>query len=98
MSEGSRDFVPRKKAMRSLSDTLQDTRRWTVVMVVVALVGVLWIWATAVSPASTTGGLIPSPREGFLAPDFTLQTIDGEEMTLSDLRGKVVIVNLWASW
>ncbi|MCH7566813.1 MAG: TlpA family protein disulfide reductase [Nitrospirae bacterium] len=48
--------------------------------------------------AATTGGAIPSPREGFLAPDFTLETLQGETVTLSDLRGKAVVVNLWASW
>ncbi len=32
------------------------------------------------------------------APDFTLITFDGEQIKLSDLRGKVVVVNFWASW
>lgn len=32
------------------------------------------------------------------APDFTLTTLDGQSITLSDLRGKVVVVNFWASW
>jgi len=32
------------------------------------------------------------------APDFTQQTPEGEEMSLSDLRGKVVLVDFWASW
>jgi cytochrome c biogenesis protein CcmG, thiol:disulfide interchange protein DsbE len=32
------------------------------------------------------------------APDFTLQTFDGETVSLSDLRGKPVVVNFWASW
>ncbi|WP_040227769.1 TlpA disulfide reductase family protein [Bhargavaea cecembensis] len=36
--------------------------------------------------------------QGQLAPDFTLKTLDGGEMTLSDLRGKKVILNFWASW
>ncbi len=77
---------------------MQDSRRWTAVLIVVAFLGVAWIGATAVSATDTTGGLVPSPRAGFPAPDFTLQTIDGRTITLSDLRGKVVIVNLWASW
>ncbi|MDF1499774.1 MAG: TlpA disulfide reductase family protein [Anaerolineales bacterium] len=32
------------------------------------------------------------------APDFTLETFDGEPITLSDLRGQVVVINFWASW
>ncbi|GAB4262666.1 MAG: hypothetical protein Kow0080_00220 [Candidatus Promineifilaceae bacterium] len=33
-----------------------------------------------------------------IAPDFTLTSFDGETITLSELRGKVVIINFWASW
>lgn len=32
------------------------------------------------------------------APDFTLTEFDGSTLTLSELRGKVVIINFWASW
>ena len=32
------------------------------------------------------------------APDFTLELLDGGELTLSDLRGSVVVVDFWASW
>lgn len=39
-----------------------------------------------------------APTKGFLAPDFTLTTLSGERITLSDLRGEAVLVNLWASW
>jgi peroxiredoxin len=84
--------------MLLLSRIIQDSRRWTAVMAVAFLLGSLWIWVSAVSLNDTTGGLIPSPREGFPAPDFTLDTLEGSQMTLSDLRGKVVIVNLWTSW
>ena len=36
--------------------------------------------------------------EKVLAPDFTVYDADGTEVKLSDLRGKPVIVNFWASW
>lgn len=35
---------------------------------------------------------------GNLAPDFTLQTLSGESVSLSDFEGKHVIVNFWATW
>jgi len=32
------------------------------------------------------------------APNFTLETLDGKNMSLSDLRGKAVLLNFWATW
>jgi len=41
----------------------------------------------------------PPPRPViFQAPDFTLPTLSGESIRLSDLRGKVVLLNFWATW
>jgi len=39
-----------------------------------------------------------APHPGFLAPDFSLMSLEGNRYTLSDLRGRPVLVNLWASW
>jgi cytochrome c-type biogenesis protein len=39
-----------------------------------------------------------TPKVGFAAPDFTLETLDGEMVTLSDLRRQVLVINLWATW
>lgn len=64
----------------------------------VLLAGLLWIWASAAPEGATTSGGIPAPQAGFLAPDFSLTTLDGETITLSDLRGQVVLLNIWASW
>src|SRR5574341_656408 len=38
------------------------------------------------------------PRESGMAPDFSITGFDGRTATLSELRGKVVIINFWASW
>ena len=35
------------------------------------------------------------PEMGMLAPDFTLPTIDGKQLTLSDFRGQIVMVYFW---
>jgi len=39
-----------------------------------------------------------SAQVGDKAPDFTLVTYDGDEIALSELGGKVVVLNFWASW
>jgi len=36
--------------------------------------------------------------KGDPAPDFTLPTLDGEQVTLSDHRGSLVVVDFWATW
>jgi peroxiredoxin len=38
-----------------------------------------------------------APEVGKAAPDFTLQTIDNQNLSLSDLRGKTVLLNFWMS-
>ncbi|WP_085993200.1 TlpA family protein disulfide reductase [Oceanobacillus senegalensis] len=35
---------------------------------------------------------------GNVAPDFEVETMDGEKMKLSDLQGKPVMLNFWATW
>ena len=56
----------------------------------------------AASATDQTFGTLPAilvgNEIGNRAPDFTLQTTDGHELTLSDFRGKVVMVNFWATW
>ena len=38
------------------------------------------------------------PSVGSLAPGFTLTTLDGETISLAELRGKNVLINYWATW
>ena len=37
-------------------------------------------------------------KVGAEAPDFTVEMLDGSKVTLSELKGKVVLVNFWATW
>jgi len=84
--------------MHKLNSLAKDPIRWGAIVAGVVVLSVVWIGISQVPASATTSGSIPSPREGFAAPDFTLETLEGEQIRLSDLRGKAVVVNLWASW
>lgn len=73
------------------------------------LIGVIGFLSLVLSSCSTaflsgltgisdTSGLDVSPVKGAIAPDFELETIDGETLKLSDFRGKAVLINFWATW
>ena len=51
------------------------------------------LWAPA-----TTGGRPAIARQGFPAPEIQLTDFSGDSVSLSQLGGKVVVVNFWASW
>lgn len=76
-----------------------DRRFWYSVMAVALLLGGTWIWVSRVPGSGADGGeMRTAPQKGFLAPDMSLSTLDGERVRLSDLRGKPVLINFWASW
>ncbi|MDQ7030680.1 MAG: redoxin domain-containing protein [Ardenticatenia bacterium] len=73
---------------------------WGNMLVLAMLFGGLWIWLTRV-PADTPSPAMTAemvPQRDFIAPDFELPTLDGASVRLSELRGKPVIVNFWATW
>ena len=55
---------------------------------------------TATAAPAPTPRVIRRASDGApeAAPDFAVETFAGETLRLSDLRGKVVVLNFWASW
>src|SRR5712692_1483920 len=51
--------------------------------------------ARRAAPGSATASL---DIKGHTAPEFALQSVDGNTVHLSDFRGKAVILNFWATW
>jgi thiol-disulfide isomerase/thioredoxin len=72
--------------------------QWRIFTWLILLLAGFWIWISAVKPGSTTNGLIPAPRPGFLAPDFHSLDINNLPVTLSEMKGRPVLLNFWASW
>jgi len=50
------------------------------------------------SSPPAAGDPAPAATEGGVAPDFTVLGLDGKRVQLSSFRGKVVMVNFWATW
>ncbi|MEH7303344.1 redoxin domain-containing protein [Neobacillus drentensis] len=82
-------------------------------MIVIALIGLIgWgIYDTSLSSsnktekgseveetATTSKNLEIGLQEGNKAPNFGLKTLDGQKVKLSDMVGKKVILNFWATW
>ena len=70
------------------------------IVLVSALIALLFFWTPEAS-AQTAQPSVESTtivKEGAQAPDFTVEMFDGTKVTLSELKGKVVLVNFWATW
>ena len=68
----------------------------------VILLAMLLIWPAA--PAKAQNAERPTPeqatliKDGMVAPDFEVEMFDGSKVKLADLKGKVVLLNFWATW
>ena len=61
---------------------------------IAAALGILLLRSERDSTVTSTGQI----QVGFPAPNFTFPDLNGQQVSLSDHRGKVVIVNIWATW
>ena len=50
------------------------------------------------STDSSSSASSPTALVGKTAPNFTLRTVDGNTVTLSEFKGKAVVLNFWATW
>jgi len=85
---------PDRHATSSALGMTADPRRWFSFTALVLLAGLAWTLVSRVPSGGETQGQIASARVGFAAPDFTLDLLGGGQVTLSELRGKAVVVNL----
>ena len=70
----------------------------TAVLLSLVVVGIMIILMLQLNETDTR----PAPKsimaKGVSAPDFTLPDLDGEMVRLSDYKGQVVLLNIWATW
>lgn len=70
-------------------------------LVLIIVIGALLIFW---NPAEVKAQERPTPeqatlvKDGEAAPNFTVNMFDGSTVKLSDLKGKVVLLNFWATW
>jgi len=70
--------------------------RW--IQAVILVFSAAWIAYTSIATRPSEMGKAPTPRQGFPAPEFTLDTLSNDSISLQEFRGQVVVVNFWASW
>jgi thiol-disulfide isomerase/thioredoxin len=91
------NYAPGPSA-ESAQPPIQPSRRNPLALVFVALVAVGMLYfglhMTRSSGASHPLGM----AYGTPAPDFTLESLDGNKVSLSEFKGKAVLVNFWATW
>ncbi|MBN1920269.1 MAG: redoxin domain-containing protein, partial [Anaerolineae bacterium] len=74
-------------------------RRWNALVLALGILGLCGAaWAMWGLPHGATRAEAGRPPVGQAAPNFRLELLDGSTLTLEDLRGKVTVVNFWASW
>lgn len=54
--------------------------------------------AQLIATADADAGLTPSPLVGKQAPGFTLEDLNGKDVSLDSFKGKPLLINFWATW
>ncbi len=72
-------------------------RRLSVLMILLSLMLLLPLNAHMVNAQFTEAG-VQKLRVSVEAPDFTLKEIDGGKVSLKELRGKIILLNFFATW
>ncbi len=76
-----------------------NTKQRRILFGIILLAGLFWIVPGIPKMyAQQDSSAKEAPQEGFLAPEFTLETIEGDSVSLHDFRGKVIVLNFWATW
>lgn len=72
---------------------------WYGLMALLLALGLAWIALSRVPAEAAARSQRPSsPQVDAIAPDFSLKTLAGGTLRLSDLRGQAVVINFWATW
>lgn len=61
-------------------------------------IAILCLLAAALPAAAQAPSNRMGPQVGDLAPAFSLETLDGKTLTRDNLKGKVVVLDFWATW
>jgi thiol-disulfide isomerase/thioredoxin len=73
------------------------TAKWASMLSLAVLIGASAVSVSASSEAMKALGIL-EPRERTAAPNVTLPTLQGKSLSFNELKGKVVLVNFWATW
>lgn len=92
------NYNPEPSEVPAVEPAPPPARRSPFALVVVALVAAGMLYFGLHSARSSGVHHSIGMGYGTTAPDFTLETLDGQSLSLSSLRGKAVLVNFWATW